>query len=40
MTFEMLISLICLIGSIISYVGYRLTNEQKYFNYVDQKVGK
>lgn len=40
MTFEMLLSLICFVSSIICYVVYKLTNEKKYFDYVDQVVGR
>lgn len=40
MTLETFISIVCLVGAIVGWVGYRHLSENVYLTYKDQRVGE
>ena len=39
MTFDTFIAIVCLIGTVVCYAGYRYFSENVYLTYKDQRVG-
>lgn len=39
MSFDTFISIVCIVGAVLCYAGYRYFSENVYLSYKDQRVG-